>query len=854
MRQGDGAELLGPDDPRSETIGIIHVAPHDDRVGVLYAISTQAGLGRKQVVLDLPEVDNKAFQTPTDFDGLKDVRRDLKIDLVVIAPSRSGPAELARLRRFPVYSSLESFARSLQDQPQRQSQAQDAPAKKGKGWAFWRRQAPATPASPASLPPQPPASAAMREPLQPLPAVPITASADTPDDDEPEMANAEEDVPTGPLDNVAPVAAGAAGLGMVAEHEMENLRSRQAGQGTEGMQAPGAGNGGNSEPVPPSPIDDEDTWTPPPPPIDDEDTWTPPPPPSPTVVDSTLSSNAAGQGEAESGAKPAYPNGTAIGASAAPGIIQLSRKGDSGKLPVPPVSSPVPPVDLNEDEDGNVAASPVPPPPPSPPAPSPVRQRNTGKTPAAVAGAPMVSRASTTGGLPPTGRTMRGRGSGSPPSRGRRRWLLLVAVLLLLLLLTCGGIAIAAPGMLRSITSALPGAPPTATVTITPDSKDLKTTYLLTAVTGTPDVKQRQVQARQLNPTTSTQSKTVPATGVKNIPAVQATGTLTFYNSKPVDQLVKKATVAFSVAGGVQILISADVDIPAGSPGIFGVKSVSAYATPGGTSGNIAAGTINQYCCSSDSSISVKNLTAFTGGQDAQHYTIVAQSDIDGAANALETSLTQSAQTALQKQVHSDEQLVAPAQCMDKVTSDHNAGDRASNVTVTVTATCTGETYDQKAALGLAADLLKKDASTDPGAGYQLVGTLVTTVTSAKVVDTQKGTIALQVKAEGIWVYQFTDAQKQMLANLIKGKSKKDALAALSMQPGVAKVNGVAKVSINISNGDTLPTDTSQITINIVPVSGLQVTPTTASGSPAPAGSPTVTIGTPTAVPTQPGK
>src|SRR6266568_7033153 len=116
MRQGDGAELLGSDDPRSATIGVVHVAPQDDRVGVLTAIVVQAQLGRKQVVLVLPEEDNKAFQTPVDFDGLKNIRRDLKIELVVIAPNGSGPAELARLRRFPVYSSLESFARSFQDQ------------------------------------------------------------------------------------------------------------------------------------------------------------------------------------------------------------------------------------------------------------------------------------------------------------------------------------------------------------------------------------------------------------------------------------------------------------------------------------------------------------------------------------------------------------------------------------------------------------------------------------------------------------------------------------------------------------------------------------------------------------------
>lgn len=832
MRQGDGVELLGPDDPRSATIGVVHVAPHDERLGVLTAISTQARLGRKQVILVLPEADNKAFQTPTDFDGLKNVRRDLKIELVVIASSRSGPAELARLRRFLVYSSLESYAESLQHRPGPQAQAQDTPAKKGRGWAFWRKQEQVAPATAVTPPAQPSTSAARQaspDALQPLPILPVPAApVDPPEDDEPEIANAEEDVPTGPLGIAAPLVAGAAGMGMVAGYEMENLQGRQSGQAAEGMQASASrGNGGS---VLPPPIDDEeDTWDALPP---------PPPPPAPKVVDSTLSNDAPGEADVGSGAKP--PNGTAIGAG--PGIIQFSRKGDSGKLPVPPASPPVPPVDLNEDEDDEATSS-----PPPPPAPSPMRQRNSGKTPV-VAGAPMVGRASTTGntgGLPPTGRTMRGGRSGSPRSGGRRRWLLIAALLLLLLLLIFGSIAFAASGMFRSITSGLPGAPPTATVTITPDSRDLKTTYLLTAVTGTPDAKQRQVQARQLSASSPSQSKTVPATG--KFPAQQATGIITFYNGKTIDQKVNAGTT-FNVSGGVQIITDKAVDIPAANPPSFGVATVSAHAVPAGAGGNIAPLTVNvRDCCGGGGTISAKNLTAFSGGQDA--YTVVAQSDIDGAATLLEASLTQSAKTALQKQVRSGEQLVAPAQCMNKVTSDRNAGDRSTNVTVTVTATCTGEAYDQKAAQGLAADLLKKDASTDPGAGYQLVGNLLTTVTSAKVVDTQKGTIALQVKAEGIWVYQFDDAKKQALANLIKGKSKKDALALLSTQPGVAKV------SIDVSNGDTLPTDVSQITINVVPIAGLQGTPTTVSGSPAPSGgSPTVPTGTPTAVPTQPGK
>src|SRR5438046_2119894 len=112
MRQGDGTDLLGPSDPRSASIGVIYVAPSDDRQSILTAILTQDKLGFKQVIVVLPD-QNKAFQRPVDFDGLKNMRRGLKAEIVFIAPSGPGPAEFARQRRFPVYSSLESFSQSI---------------------------------------------------------------------------------------------------------------------------------------------------------------------------------------------------------------------------------------------------------------------------------------------------------------------------------------------------------------------------------------------------------------------------------------------------------------------------------------------------------------------------------------------------------------------------------------------------------------------------------------------------------------------------------------------------------------------------------------------------------------------
>ncbi len=60
MRQSDGADLLGANNPRRTKIGLINVAPGDDRQTVLTAIHTQDKLGRKQIAIELPG-ENKAF-------------------------------------------------------------------------------------------------------------------------------------------------------------------------------------------------------------------------------------------------------------------------------------------------------------------------------------------------------------------------------------------------------------------------------------------------------------------------------------------------------------------------------------------------------------------------------------------------------------------------------------------------------------------------------------------------------------------------------------------------------------------------------------------------------------------------
>src|SRR5262245_50524157 len=117
MRQSTGVELLGANDPRGTSIGVIHVAATDDRKNILAAILTQEKLGRRQIVVELPG-QNKAFQRPADFDDLKNMRRKLQAQLIFIVPQGVAVGEYAKQRRFPIYPTLDAYSNALMADPQ----------------------------------------------------------------------------------------------------------------------------------------------------------------------------------------------------------------------------------------------------------------------------------------------------------------------------------------------------------------------------------------------------------------------------------------------------------------------------------------------------------------------------------------------------------------------------------------------------------------------------------------------------------------------------------------------------------------------------------------------------------------
>lgn len=358
--------------------------------------------------------------------------------------------------------------------------------------------------------------------------------------------------------------------------------------------------------------------------------------------------------------------------------------------------------------------------------------------------------------------------------------------------------------------------PPTATVTITPASEHVQHTYQFTAVLGIPDPTNDQVDARALYATSQMESQTVKATGLGHTAGQQAQGMLTFYNSSATPQTVEAGTVIFD-ANGLAVVNNDTITLPGLDPaeGIAGTTD-NAHTINVGSKQNIPANDFHTTLCCGGA-IYVTNDNPFTGGQDAQPFTYVQQGDIDGVTQSLEATLAPQATAILQSQVRSTEKQAGSPRCAPLVDSNHQAGDRATTVTVRVTTTCMSEVYDLQAVQVLAARKLTQDASKNPGAAYVPVGQILANV--AQAVPDSHGNILLQVNAVGVWAYQFTPAQIRQLASMIAGKSGQDARTILFKQPGVER-NGVT-ITLTGVGATAIPDDTDHITIDISAVDGL---------------------------------
>jgi VCBS repeat-containing protein len=338
--------------------------------------------------------------------------------------------------------------------------------------------------------------------------------------------------------------------------------------------------------------------------------------------------------------------------------------------------------------------------------------------------------------------------------------------------------------------------PPIATVTIIP-------TLQTVTLTGTLQI------GRLLHPLTVSQSQTTPTTGTGHQDATAATGFLTFYNGQFASQTIAAGTV-LTGASGVQIVTDQEAHIPAANPPIFGQVTVSAHALNPGSRGNIPGYGINQACCAN--AVLAKNTQPFTGGQEERNFQTVAKADIATTAAPLKTAVAQSMSAALQSQLTPQEQL-SLLPCPPHVTSDHQPGQEATQVKVTVSQTCSAVAYNREELEKKATVFLATQAHQKTGAGYILFGTVHVSVRQATMTSTPHPLVFLSFHAQGTWFYGLTHTAQEQIKHLIAGKSTQEAVTLLASLPGVEHA---AIRFTGFGDESRLPKDTRYISITLV--------------------------------------
>jgi serine/threonine protein kinase len=350
------------------------------------------------------------------------------------------------------------------------------------------------------------------------------------------------------------------------------------------------------------------------------------------------------------------------------------------------------------------------------------------------------------------------------------------------------------------------GAPPVATIYITPRSKMLQDIYVLTA---SPQVKQANlithtIPARILQGSAS-DSSTVPTTGTQNQGGAAAQGRVVFTNSGDTDVTVPN-TLVLTAPSGARFQVMQSFTVPAQQDGRNGKVTVTVIAIQPGVAGNIAPHTLDGICC--NGMLTVKNNDAFTGGADPQATRVVAQSDIDGARNSLLTKLKARILQQLRPQLQAGEVIAGQPSYQVTVSSSTPAGTQANQVQVNVGVVGQATAYSSVLATRTAAQLLSSYAMQSLGPNYQVQQGEPSVSAPPTTQPGSNGSAYISISVHGLWIYTLTAQQFSQWQQSIRGATTAAAQAYLEAQPGVATVQ------INLPFGaDHLPDAVDEIKI-----------------------------------------
>lgn len=387
------------------------------------------------------------------------------------------------------------------------------------------------------------------------------------------------------------------------------------------------------------------------------------------------------------------------------------------------------------------------------------------------------------------------------PPRPRRFPLIktLVIVLLVLIVLLTG------TGIYAMERPSIPGG--NATIRITPDSQLLSKTYTINTAPDSTDSTLNPIGVRTISITTPAKSLTVPATGKQQVPATYASGVLIVGNGDAAHPVPFGEYSIYSHSG-VAIVFHINSTIPGGRSAV-----VSAQAMNPGPNGNIAKFDVDARYFFPNADLFLLNQQPFSGGHNGYTTAAVSQNDIDSATSQLTNQLQSELpadQSELKSQLASSEQLLDPThiRCQPSVKANRHPNDQASNVTVTGSMTCSSMAYTPAKLQTYGANLLKKDAYTQWGGSYALIGQIQEKLHGALNLG---NTSVLTLDVQGFYAFQLNPGVTAHFASLVAGQTQAHAQAILLQQAGVARVS----LQVSGGFGTALPSSPKDIHITI---------------------------------------
>jgi len=380
------------------------------------------------------------------------------------------------------------------------------------------------------------------------------------------------------------------------------------------------------------------------------------------------------------------------------------------------------------------------------------------------------------------------RASPGPPLRSYRPYLIGAGVLVVIGLLF---------GMLYL---------PTATATLTVAGTALKDDITLLGAPGTAAGSPDHFATDALH---AEQSQTLPGTptGQKPIPAVAATGSVTFTEncSFLCTNGAKSIPAGTSVSTSDGKQYSTQKTVTVASP--HGSVSVAIAATQAGPSGNTDAHTVTNINNSPDDSLSVDNPAPIGGGADARTATVIQQSDLDSPRDAYAKDAVPQVTDQLNSKAQGKKLVLVGSGVQAVATADHKVGEEVSGFTVTIKVSGDGVAFDDKTVKAMLKAALQRKVPQ----GSQLTSENIALGYDA-IDPTADGHITLNGHASGFYAPVFLD---NAIRSHLKAMSPSKAHAFLQSLPSVVD----ARVVQSPFGLPWLPLFSSRITLKIQEVS-----------------------------------